>query len=59
MLESVPAPIEAAIYLYFVVVAAIGCYLHGRLWLTHRSQHRSSESDQPATHTDDGSQTDG
>ncbi len=38
MLESVPAPVEAAIYLYFVVVASIGCYLHGRLWLTHRRQ---------------------
>ena len=36
MLESVPAYVEAAIYLYFVAVAAIGCLLHGRLWISHR-----------------------
>lgn len=51
MLESVPAPVEAAIYFYFVVVAAIGCYLHGRLWLSHRGQNRTGDS---TIQTDEG-----
>ncbi|WP_201294024.1 hypothetical protein [Natronorubrum halalkaliphilum] len=38
MLESVPPVVEAAIYCYFVAVAAIGCYLHGRAWLRYRNR---------------------
>ncbi|ELY46587.1 hypothetical protein [Natronorubrum sulfidifaciens] len=54
MLESVPVSVEAAIYLYFVAVAAIGCYLHGRLWLGHRGRNRTSDSKRATTQTDEG-----
>ena len=38
MLESVPPLVETAIYGYFLLVAAIGCYLHGRLWISARNR---------------------
>ncbi|WP_049889276.1 hypothetical protein [Natronolimnohabitans innermongolicus] len=47
MLESVPPYVETAIYGYFVLVAAIGCYLHGRYWLAAR-RTRGRDRDQPA-----------
>ena len=43
MLESVPPYVETAIYCYFAVVAAIGCYLHGRLWFGSRNRRRSDD----------------
>lgn len=46
MLESVPPFVEAAIYCYFAVVAAIGCYLHGRLRIGARNR-TSGASDDP------------
>ncbi|WP_168927068.1 hypothetical protein [Natronorubrum aibiense] len=52
MIESVPTPVEAAIYLYFGVIAAVGCYLHGRLWLSHRGQ-RVVTSDRTAATSDE------
>ncbi|SIS11691.1 hypothetical protein [Natronorubrum thiooxidans] len=58
MLESVPAPVEAAIYLYFVAVGAIGCYLHGWLWLSHRRQNQGLESAPSHPQADDGARSD-
>lgn len=43
MLESVPPLVETAIYGYFVLVAAIGCYLHGRLWFGSRNRPDRSD----------------
>lgn len=43
MLESVPHYVEAAIYGYFLLVAAVGCYLHGRLWIGRRARDDRSE----------------
>ncbi|SDQ20785.1 hypothetical protein [Natronobacterium texcoconense] len=37
-LPAVPPAVELAIYGYFVLVAAIGCYLHGRLWFGARGR---------------------
>ncbi|RKD93364.1 hypothetical protein [Halopiger aswanensis] len=34
---AIPPYVEVVIYLYFVAVAAIGCYLHGRLWFGARN----------------------
>lgn len=44
MLETVPAPVETAIYTYFVVVAALGCYLHGRLWIAYRQNRERNRT---------------
>ncbi|WP_170972314.1 hypothetical protein [Natronorubrum halophilum] len=44
--------VETIIYGYFVVVAALGCYLHGRLWIAYR-QNRTAKV------TDGGQQLDG
>lgn len=46
-LESVPAYVETAIYLYFLVVAGIGCFVHGRLWLGARSGSGDREAAVP------------
>ncbi|ELY46867.1 hypothetical protein [Natronorubrum tibetense] len=46
MLESVPPLVETAIYGYFLLVAAIGCYLHGRLWISARSRNRDELADE-------------
>lgn len=54
MLETVPAPVETVIYLYFAAVATIGCYLQGRLWLAHRSRKQ-----RPADGSDESPQPDG
>ncbi|WP_195892524.1 hypothetical protein [Halopiger goleimassiliensis] len=35
-MQSLPALVEPAIYVYLLGVAALGCALYGRLWLTHR-----------------------
>ena len=35
-MESLPVFVEPAIYLYLLGVAALGCALYGRLWLTAR-----------------------
>lgn len=45
MLESVPAFVETAIYLYFAAVATMGLYLHGRLWRTSRVAGEESVED--------------
>lgn len=44
MLESVPQFVETAIYGYFVLVAALGVYLHGRLWFGRRNRDERAES---------------
>ncbi|WP_174811742.1 hypothetical protein [Salinadaptatus halalkaliphilus] len=36
MIDPVSVHLEAAIYLYFVLVAGVGCYFHVRLWLASR-----------------------
>jgi hypothetical protein len=36
MFEPIPASVETAIYLYFLVVATIGLSVHWRLWRTAR-----------------------
>lgn len=46
MLESVPPLVETAIYGYFVLVATIGCYLHGRFWIGSRNRNRDDLSDE-------------
>ncbi|WP_306055296.1 hypothetical protein [Natronococcus wangiae] len=47
MLESVPAAVETAIYLYFLVVAAIGLSLHWRLWRVSRAGGTAAEGEPP------------
>ncbi|EMA41872.1 hypothetical protein [Halobiforma nitratireducens] len=47
---AVPPAVELAIYGYFVLVAAIGCYLQSRLWLSAR---RTGTSDPVATNHSD------
>lgn len=48
MLDPVPAPVETAIYLYFVVVAAIGLYLHWRLRRASRASQDTVTDDEPS-----------
>ncbi|MDQ2052351.1 hypothetical protein RBH26_17935 [Natronolimnohabitans sp. A-GB9] len=42
MLETVPYYVEAAIYAYFLLVAAIGCLLYGRVWVAQRRTRERS-----------------
>ena len=47
-MEPLPLHVETAIYLYFGLVAAIGCYLHGRLWLaSQRGESRGDDGANP------------
>ena len=48
-ISSVPPFVELAIYGYFLLVAAIGCYLNGRLWLgSGRSDGESGDETTPS-----------
>ncbi|MDJ1431340.1 hypothetical protein [Halostagnicola sp. A-GB9-2] len=40
-LGMIPEYLETAIYLYFVVVAAIGLFLHRHIWRGYRRTERS------------------
>ncbi|SDK44070.1 hypothetical protein [Natronorubrum texcoconense] len=46
MLESVPPLVETVIYGYFLLVAAIGCYLHGRFWVSARCRNSDELADE-------------
>ncbi|WP_195893049.1 hypothetical protein [Halopiger djelfimassiliensis] len=35
-MEPLPPAVEPVIYCYFLLVAAVGCYLHARLWIGAR-----------------------
>ncbi|ELY90198.1 hypothetical protein C483_11838 [Natrialba hulunbeirensis JCM 10989] len=41
-MEPVPVYVETVIYGYFVLVCAIGCYLHGRLRFGSRTEGRET-----------------
>ncbi|SEH13245.1 hypothetical protein SAMN04487967_1241 [Natronorubrum sediminis] len=56
MLES-SIYVELAIYSYFALVAAIGWYLHGRLWLASCSQSGTQQRSDGTE--DDGSRLNG
>ena len=48
-ISSVPPVVELAIYGYFLLVAAIGCYINGRLWLGNtRSDEESGDGTNPS-----------
>ncbi|ADD05676.1 uncharacterized protein Nmag_2107 [Natrialba magadii ATCC 43099] len=44
-MDPVPVYVETAIYGYFLLVCAIGCFLHGRLWLGTRSGEAATRSE--------------
>ncbi|WP_187432877.1 hypothetical protein [Natronococcus pandeyae] len=46
MLDPVPAPVETAIYLYFLVVATIGLSLHWRLWQASRASEGAAADEE-------------
>ncbi|MFC4436373.1 MULTISPECIES: hypothetical protein [Natrialbaceae] len=47
MLDPVPASVETAIYLYFLVVGAVGLYLHWRLRRASRASEDAVPDDEP------------